>query len=318
MSRQRVLITGAGGFVCSAVMRVLLDKGWHVTAVDRTFDDMLVHQLNLRWPEQVTFVQADSNDLPDVEADALVHGAAITASAEELGQTAEANFRANLDPLLSVTEWADSHHVKRSLFISSSAVYSATEAGPVTETKPTSPIGLYAVAKQTTEAYIATLHEEFGRDVATIRLSNVYGIDEKPRTTRPRVSLVGRMIQEAVQTGVVTAYRDDPARDWTFALDIGRGIDALLTQPTLQHSLYNVASEQVYSPLEVALVIQGCIPEVQLNVRDGNNPTVPILTRRGYLANQRLRNDTGFDDWTPFEKGICQAIETQRTEELTS
>ncbi len=313
-ARSRVLITGAGGFVCSSIAQALLVEGWQVIAVDRQFDNDLRANWTKRWGDSVTFVQTDSVNLPPFEVDAVVHGAAITASPEELGQSQEANFRANIDPLLAVLEWAQRYRVGRVLSISSSAVYAATEVGAVNETLPTSPMGLYAVAKQMMESLLATLHHEYKRDVATIRLSNVYGPDEQPRSTRPRVSLVAKLIQEALNTGKITVYQDDPARDWTFAPDIGAAVAALLKQPTLNHALYNVASEQVLSPTNIAKVIHKLMPEVQLQIQEGRNPNAPILTRLGYLSHQRLQDTTGFNNWTAFEKGIRQALENQHRE----
>ncbi len=315
---SRVLITGAGGFVCSNIAQALLAEGWQVIAVDRQFDTTLQANWVKQWGDSVTFVQTDSVNLPPFEVDAVVHGAAITASPEELGQTTEANFRANIDPLLAVLEWAQQQGVRRVLSISSSAVYAATEPGAVNETMPTSPVGLYSVAKQTMESLLTTLHTEYKRDVATIRLSNIYGPDEQPRSTRPRVSLVAKLVQQAAQTGKITVYRDDPARDWTFAPDVGMAVVALLKQPTLHHALYNVASEQVFSPLDIATIIHKLMPEVELDIRGGNHPDVPMLTRRGYLSHQRLQHETRFDSWTPFEDGIRQALERQHNKAITS
>ncbi len=310
---RSVLITGAGGFVCGSITRVLLERGWQVAAVDRQFDETTQQSLQAQWGDQIRFVQADSNHLPDINVDALVHGAAVTASPEELGQSAEDNFRSNIEPLLAVSEWANEHKVKRTLFISSSAVYAATDPGPVSETLPTSPSGLYAVAKQTTEFLVNTLHDIYGRDVATIRLSNIYGPDEQARPTRPRISLVGQMVQQALQSGKITVYQNDPARDWTYAPDIGVNVDSLLSQPVLHHSLYNVASEQVFSPTDIAMTLQALMPKIVLDVRLGTNPNIPKLTRLGYLSHQRLQVETGFDGWTPFEKGLQQVI-AERTE----
>ncbi|MBI1280706.1 MAG: NAD-dependent epimerase/dehydratase family protein [Anaerolineaceae bacterium] len=313
-SSSRVLITGAGGFVCGSIMQALLQDNWQVIAVDRQFDPAVQAKWVKRWGDNVTFVQTDSRDVPPFEVDAVVHGAAITASPEELGQTPEANLRANIDPLLSILEWADSHNIGHFLSISSSAVYAATEAGAVSETMPTAPMGLYAVAKQTMESLIGTLCSEYERDVATIRLSNIYGPDEQPRSTRPRVSLVAKLIQQATQTGKITVYEDDPARDWTFAPDVGAAVVALLKQATLNHALYNVASEQVLSPLEIAMVIHKLMSQVELEIREGSNPDIPLLTRRGYLSNERLQEETGFTGWTSFEDGIRQALEHQHNE----
>ena len=313
---RRVLITGAGGFVCSSIARVLLEQGWQVIAVDRQFDMVMQQNLRAQWGNQISFVQSDSAALPDISVDALLHGAAITASPDELGQSAEANVRANIEPLLSVSEWANRQGVKRAIFISSSAVYAATSPGAVSEILPTSPSGLYAVAKQTMESLVATLREVYGRDVATIRLSNIYGPDEQSRPTRPRISLVGQIIQQATQTGQLIVYQDDPSRDWTYASDVGAAVAALLNQPNLNHALYNVASELVLSPLDIAMTIKSLMPDVSLDVRAGTNPNVPNLTRRGYLSHQRLQDDTGFNDWTSFKDGLQKVIIQQRNREV--
>lgn len=312
-----VLITGAGGFVCGNIARVLLEHKWQVVAVDQRFDAITQHKLQAQWGNQIQFLQTDSNRLPDITVDALVHGAAVTASHEDLAQSAEANFRANIEPLVSALEWANIQQVKRALFISSSAVYSATNPGAVSETVPPSPKGLYSVAKQTMESLVTTLRELEGRDVATIRLSNIYGADEKSRATRPRISLVGQMVQQAVLNGNVTVYQNDPVRDWTFAPDIGAVVNVLLSQPVLHHSLYNVASEQVLSPTDIATTIQALMPHITLDLRSGMNPNVPKLTRLGYLSNQRLQNETGFASWTSFEDGLRQVI-AERTEKEIS
>jgi nucleoside-diphosphate-sugar epimerase len=310
---RSVLITGAGGFVCGSITRVLLERRWQVTAVDRQFDETTRQSLQAQWGDQIRFLVTDSNHLPDISVDSLVHGAAITASPEELGQSAEDNFRSNIEPMLAVSEWANEHKVKRTLLISSSAVYAATDPGAVSETQPTSPSGLYAVAKQTTESLVNTLHDVYGRDVATIRLSNIYGPDEQARPTRPRISLVGQMVQQALQTGKITVYQNDPTRDWTFAPDIGAAVDSLLSQPVLHHSLYNVASEQILSPIDIAETIHAVMPNITVDVRSGTNPNVPKLTRLGYLSHQRLQDETGFTGWTSFEKGLQQVI-AERTE----
>jgi UDP-glucose 4-epimerase len=315
---RRILITGAGGFVCSSIARVLLEHNWQVIAVDRQFDATWQQSFQDKLGDQILFVQTDSATLPDIKVDALLHGAAITASPEDLGQTPEANFRANIEPLLAVSEWAVRQSVKRTLFISSSAVYNATDPGAVSETFPTSPGGLYAVAKQTMESFVATLRDVYGRDVATIRLSNIYGPDEQPRPTRPRASLVAQMVQQALQNEVLTVYQDDPVRDWTYSPDIGVAVASLLEQPSLNHALYNVASEQVLAPFEIGMTIKSLISDVVLDVREGANPNVPPLTRRGYLSHQRLQEETGFTGWTAFKDGLQKIIAEQQPSEIAS
>jgi nucleoside-diphosphate-sugar epimerase len=86
-----------------------------VVAVDRTFDGALRRSWE-RWGDRLRLVESEVADMPPVEADAIVHGAAVTASPEEAGQSPEANFRANLSPALDALEWAKRHGARRFVF----------------------------------------------------------------------------------------------------------------------------------------------------------------------------------------------------------
>ncbi len=180
------------------------------------------------------------------------------------------------------------------------------------------PLGLYAVAKHTLETLAETLRTQYGRDVIAARLSNIYGPAEQPRATRPRTSLIGTMVREALETNTVTVPAYEAARDWTFAPDIGRAIGALLRANQLSHYLYNVAAEQVLSPFEIVEAIHIYLPNVQVNVVWEQPADKPPLTRRGYLSGERLRQDTGFNRWTSLAEGIRQTIAWQRDHRVHS
>lgn len=302
----RVLVTGAGGFVCRHIVNELLRLDHSVIAVDRLFDA----DIKQFWSAhaQIELIEGSIDRLPAIEADVVIHGAAVTASPEELGQTPVANLRANLDPLLYMLDWLNANKIDRSIFISSSAVFRETPAGPVHETDPANPLGLYAVAKVTMETLIETLRQEHGLDALVIRLSNIYGPMEAARSTRPNISIVGRMVNEALTRGTITVNMNEPARDWTLAGDIGRVTHHLIAASNLPHALYQVASGQVLAPLDIAETICKYAPSAEI-VRVSE----PFqLARLGYLSNQRLRQDTGFDDWTAFERGIETVIDWQR------
>jgi nucleoside-diphosphate-sugar epimerase len=307
-SAQAVLVTGAGGFVCRFVVTALLEMGAKVIGIDRRLDEPL-QQIWTHWGDRLKLVECDVVDMPSFAVDAVVHGAAVTAGPEDTGQSPEENFRTNLEPTLAALEWAAAHGARRFVFLSSSAVFRETPPGTVVETMAASPLGLYAVAKQAAENLIETLRVVYGRDAVVVRLSNIYGPGERARPTRPRMSGVGSMVQTALETGHLVVYRDDPARDWTFAPDVGRAICRLLVKPVLAHHLYHVASGQTFTPMEIAAVIQSLLPAVRLDLRDGTDPNTMPLTRRGTLSAERLRQDTGFVDWTPFLEGLRQVID---------
>jgi nucleoside-diphosphate-sugar epimerase len=301
--QKRALVTGAGGFVCRHIISALLNDGYAVVAVDRAFDPDLL----AAWRDMpIEILQADSQTIPDMTVDAVIHGAALTASAEESDLSPENHLRANLEPTLTMLEWAARNHVRRTVCVSSSAVY-ATTNGVVTEDMPPTPDNLYAIAKAATESLVKTLRSTNQRDAITIRLSNVYGAGERSRATRPRASLVGQMVESALTSGRIRVQRPDEMRDWTFAPDIGRAVRRLLKQETLNHALYNIASEQRLTARQLAEAIAEHIPATQI-IESAEAGDQSPLTRQGYLSHQRLQDETGFTNWTPIKDGLARVI----------
>ncbi len=311
---KTVLVTGASGFVCRHIIQSLLHDDYHIIAVDRHFDPELVQFWATHFVDQVQVLSSDLTTLEDQPIDFVVHGAAITATAQEMGLSAEEHLRANLDITLDILAWAHRNSAQRTICVSSSAVYHKT-SGMVTEEHPTTPDNLYAIAKATTESLVETLRSDFDRDVITIRLSNIYGTGEVSRQTRPRVSLITRMVQEALHTGKITVSRPEESRDWTSATDVGRAVCALLKSPHLRYGLYNVASQQIITTQALAEMIASQIVDTQITI-SADDDTAPQLTRHGYLSHQRLLDDIGFDSWTPLNEGVAQVIEHYRDLEV--
>lgn len=306
---ERVLVTGAGGFVCSHVVGALLAAGYAVIALDRAFD-VAWHERFASYAAQLIVIEGDSAQLPDLPASHLIHGAALTADPAQAGLTPEQHLRANLDPLLAVTAWARETHVKRGLFISSAGVYprqmtteAAASRAPLTEDDPTAAESLYGVAKLTMERLVNVLRAEYGCSFVSVRFSNLYGPHEVARASRPRTSRLTRLIQTALETGRVQPDPTLPS-DWTFAPDIGNALIALL-QSEPRHSLYNVGSGAAYSDHDLALAIQTHLPD--LTVVKSPSPTAPVRYRPP-MSNVRFSAETGFEAWTSLHRGIGQTI----------
>lgn len=200
-------------------------------------------------------------------------------------------------------EYARTHAVQRFIFLSSAGVFSPEQTEALMETAAPSPQGLYAVAKRAIEDLLVTLHEDEKRDFITLRLGNIYGGLERPRTTRPRTSLVQRMMDEAVQTGRVTVP-DETARDWTFAPDLAPVIDRVLKAPRLQHSLYHVVSDEALTALELAQKIADKLPHVTLSLADDSTQLRPPL------QSERLK-EFRVSRWTKFDDGLAQMLAGQ-------
>lgn len=301
---KRVLVTGANGFVCSNIVTALIEHGYFVYAVDLQWDNPVIQSWSTN---NVAFITSDCLSLPVYKLDALVHGAAMTAEADEIGLSHEDYFDAHLQPLLSLLRYADANVSGRSIFISSSGVYRKINS-IIDETTPSTPLGLYAVAKQTTESLIETLQFEHDRDVCCMRLGNIYGQNEYIRESRPRISFIRQMIESALKEKKITVYTNLPEREWTFASDIGQATVKLLEQERLNYSLYNVTASDKISWSVIADTIANNLENIIIENATFDIPATPRFARSGILDNRRLSDDTGFMDWTSLQEGVCQTI----------
>lgn len=307
LRHPRLLVTGAGGFVFGAALLAWRRLGYQVIALDQHFSAEQRERF-----EGIRLIEGEVESvLPRLApVDAIVHGAAVTASPEECGMTVEAHLLANLTPALRVFEWAAAGGARRVIGVSSSAVF-ATTSGIVSEDQPATPQGSYATAKAALEAHALTLRSQYGRDVLMVRLGNLYGPGERSSASRPRISLIGRMLQQAQQHGCIRlpdpAQPDPQMREWTYVPDVSAAIHALLQAERLQYALYQLAAGEQADRFEIARIIQAALPGVRLEY--GAQDDVPALTRRGLLSHARVLEDTGFDAWTPLESGIREALE---------
>ncbi len=296
---KRVIVTGANGFVGSNIVSALAQAGWLVSALDREFDNPAL----ATWHHDlVERVRASCADMPSIPADALVHAAFVTATPEERRESPEDNLRANIEPLLQVMEYTEAEGIHRSVFISSNAVFRHTPATLVDEMRPPDPLGVYGLAKTMMEQAVDTMRHLHSRDMVCARLGGVYGSYEYARPTRPKLSMVGQMMHDALSKGEIAVSRPAELRQWTLAADIGRAIAALLDADSLNHSLYNLASGERKSDLAVARMIQGLVEGVTLRLPSTNESPPRSSGKLGWLDNSRLRRDTGFDDWTAISQ----------------
>ncbi len=189
---ERVLVTGAAGFIGSHVAERLLREGRVVVGLDDLDDyyDPAQKRSNLRElaPHAgFVFVEGDIRDA-DLAArlhaehglDSVIHLAARAGVRPSIAQPAlyaDVNVRGTTVLL----EAARRAGVTTFVQASSSSVYGARNDPPFRESDPpATPISPYAATKQCVETLAACWHALFGMDVTSLRFFNAYGPRQRP------------------------------------------------------------------------------------------------------------------------------------------
>ncbi|RMA42296.1 NAD-dependent epimerase/dehydratase family protein [Rhodophyticola porphyridii] len=228
MSEGPVLVTGAGGFVCSEIALALHRAGRQVLAADRHFDSATAARLGT-----IRRIEGPLDEtLPALVAlapSAVIHGAAITAAPERLGLSRAVHIRRNTELLTRSLEMARSSGARAFLFLSSMGVFEPQDApapgGRFTEATTPTALCAYAAAKRAGELLTEAAAED-GFATSSLRLGNVFGPHEAVRESRQTLCLVQRMLAEARSSGVITVDTPEACREWSWLPDLADGIAA--------------------------------------------------------------------------------------------
>jgi dihydroflavonol-4-reductase len=228
LSADKVLVTGASGFVGSAVARALLARGCKVTALVRGSSP----RTNLDGLP-LDIAVGDMTDQASVEAAArgarwLFH---VAADYRIWARDPEEIVRANREGTGAVMRAAKAAGVERIVYTSSVATLGtapgADRNAPADETHPLTPetaVGAYKRSKVIAERLVERMVAEEGLPAVIVNPSTPIG----PRDVKPTPT--GRIIVEAamghtpafVDTGLNLAHVDDVAEGHLLALDKGR------------------------------------------------------------------------------------------------
>ena len=248
---QEVVVTGGAGFIGSNLCRTLLTHGAKVTAFDNLYSgkidfikDLIDNGLN--------FVQKDIRDPIAIEqatkkCNIIFHLAAQTSVPFSMENPKE-DCEINVIGTLNVLEAAKKAGA-RMVFASSCAVYGNPEKKPTPETYPTNPIAFYGLTKLLGENLCRFYQENFGLEIVTLRIFNVYGKDchgviydflNKLRSNPNKLEVLGTGRQ---------------SRDFVYVSDM---VDILLkaaTIPSAAGEIFNVGTGKTTSVTELAQMI---------------------------------------------------------------
>jgi nucleoside-diphosphate-sugar epimerase len=301
---HHVLIIGGAGYIGSALLPKLLDKGYRVRVLDlllfgqEPIADVINHphlevlQADFRQVEKVVSAMRD--------VDAVIHlGAIVGDPACALDE--ELTIQINLMATRMIAEVAKGRGVERFIFASTCSVYGASDE-VLDEHSSLKPVSLYARSKIASERVLMQMTDDCFAPVI-LRFGTIYGL-----SGRTRFDLVINLLTaKAVMDGKITVFGGDQWRPFLHVEDAALAVLKALEAPLILvgDQVFNVGcNAQNYEIKQIGSIIHDLVPSAELinEAVDGD--------RRDYRVNfNKIRSVLGFvPKWT-IEQGVQQIIE---------
>ena len=308
---MKVLVTGAAGFIGSAVTRTLAGAGHEVVGVDALlgglyppaekksrFDNLSttpnieMHKLDLR--------TGDLSSLPD-DITHVIHEAAMPGlglSWNDFGLYASCN----LDATARLIERAHSWSIERFVQISTSSVYGKNAAGD--ESLPLAPASPYGVTKLAAENLALAHWRDSGFPATVLRYFSVYGPGQRPDMA------YRKFIAKALAGETISLFgTGEQTRSNTFIDDCVTGTVNALTRGE-SGEVYNISGGQERS-INEALDIIGALVKRPLDI--DRLPTARGDQERTMGNTEKAQRVLGFSHTVGLEEGLARQVEWQRS-----
>lgn len=234
------LVTGAAGFIGSAVAQWLQKEGNKVVTIDN-----LSTGFKKTIPSGVEFVEGDCQNpeivfsLKSVKFDAILHIAGQS-SGEISFDDPVYDLQTNTQSTLLLLKLALETGCKKFVYASSMSVYGDQPDRPISEKDIALPKSFYAVGKLASEHYLR-IYQQYGIQSVALRLFNVYGVGQNMKNLRQ--GMVSIYLAQALENKhILVKGNSGRYRDFVYIDDVVTAFEKALDRKQTDFGVYNIAS----------------------------------------------------------------------------
>ena len=306
---EKVLVTGADGFIGSHLVELLLAEGYEVRALSQYNSFNYWGWLEEIHSDRLEVVCGDVRDPAFCRqitrgCDTVLHLAALIAIPYSY-VAPDSYVDTNIRGTLNMCQAARDEGVKRIVVTSTSEVYGTAQYVPIDEKHPRQPQSPYSATKIGADAIAKSFYNAFSLPVVIARPFNTYGPRQSARAIIP--SIITQIANGAreIKVGDLT-----PTRDFNFVKDTCRGFLALARTEGIEGEEINICTGTEITMADTLQMIADLMGADVEWVRDEQR------IRPGKSEVFRLLGDnskiTSLTDWRPaysLKDGLKETID---------
>ena len=252
---NKILVTGAAGFIGSHLTELLMEKGCQVKAFvhynSRNHWGWLEES---KYKDEIEVIAGDVRDCDSVYkamkgCNTVFHLAALIGIPYSYNSPL-AYIRTNIEGTYNILESAKSLGTENILVTSTSETYGTAQYVPIDEIHPMVGQSPYSATKIGADHLALSYHRSFGLPVKIVRPFNTYGPRQSARAVIPTIITQILNGQTSLKLGNLT-----PTRDLTFVMDTARGFVAIAESDKLFGEITNIGMNDEISIGNLARLI---------------------------------------------------------------
>lgn len=299
MKNERVLITGASGFIGAHLTRYLLEKDYDLVLTYRG------KKINREFKNHTSRILLDlrrEEDLKKIPTNIkTVFHLANFSYDDDSYDTTQQTLNVNSFGTLKLLYRCGNIGVKRFINSSSISVYGTYRKGKITEKHLPMPDSYYGISKLMGELFCERFNKPGKPSTISLRYSSVYGVGQKPETVLPV------FINNALKHKEIEIYgKGEKIQDFVYIKDVVEAnYLALLSN---ECGSFNIASGEGTKVVNLADLINDIFSSGKTEVRINNNR--PEDNTNYYFDISRAKSKLGFKVKYPIEKGLIDYKKT--------
>ncbi|MBA4318779.1 MAG: NAD-dependent dehydratase [Flavobacterium sp.] len=308
--KEKVLVTGAGGFIGSHLTEKLSASGYKVKA--------FVHYNSRNswgWldssvcKERIEVISGDIRDADIVrhamrDVKTVFHLAALIGIPYSY-HSPEAYVDTNIKGTLNILQSALDFGVKKVVLTSTSEIYGTAQFVPITEFHPINPQSPYAASKSAADLLGISFHKSFNLPVVIVRPFNTFGPRQSARAVIPTIITQILAGCKKIKLGSL-----DPTRDLTYVEDTVRGFIKASESKKGIGEVINLGSKSEISIRDLAYLIAR-VMRVNVTIQDDAKRKRPVKSEVNRLLadNSKARKLLKWSPEYSLEDSLKKTIE---------